>query len=204
METFVYWQLQNKPNILFTVISFSVLHRSFERGQQGYKFNKHEARLRAYVYANTGNFSSLPSAFSLCGAVTAEQLRCMPSTQRRVSPPDVFRQLLIQPNCWLPGPFPLWQQRCHRRQSLQLSSFFPPTSLKREFSSFPQSDLGSHNRAGRKHFCQQKTQTRPQCSVVKLFRMGWHTGRTSTATNIKAWNTKSPKRPALPHCLDPF
>lgn len=69
-------------------------------------------RVHMFMLTTMGNFSSLPSACSPCRAITAEQLQCMPSTQHRVSPPDVLRQLLNQANCWQPGPFPLWQQRC--------------------------------------------------------------------------------------------
>lgn len=98
-------------------------------------------RVHMFMLTTTGNFSSLPSAFSLHGAMKAEQLQWMPSTQHRVSPPDIFRQLLNQANCWLPGLFPLWQPTLGRVCSF--SGFFLPTPLKRGFSSFSQSSLVS-------------------------------------------------------------
>lgn len=174
-EIFVYWQLQSRLNTLFTITSFSVLHRSFERGKQGYKFkNLKLIRVHMFMLTTTGNFSYLPSAFSLCGAMTAEQLQCMPSTQLRVSPPDVFRELLNQASCWQPGPFPLWQQHCPLQEESAAPWLLPSPPLWGEGVQlfFRVKPWLAVQRTGSKHFCQQKTELCTLCSMVKLFRLG--------------------------------
>ena len=173
METFVYRQLQSRLNILFTVISFSVLHRSLERGQQGSKFNKHEARPCAYVYANNHGELQL---FTFCLFLARGYDSRVTSVHAKHAAQSLLPTSLG--SCWTrltagcQGHSLFGSSTAHSRQSLQLSGFFPlhPSEARVQLF-FPVKPWLSVQRTGRKHFCQQKTQPCTQCSMVKL--LGW-------------------------------
>lgn len=172
METFVYWQLQSRLNILFTVISFSVLHRSFARGQQGQKFNKHEAHPCAYVYANNHRKLQLFTIYLLpvwgCDSRTTS-----------VNAKHAAQSLLPMSlgSCWTTltagnqGHSLFGSSAAHRVYSSWLLPSLPLWGEGVQLF-FPVKPWLPVQRTGSKHFCQQKTELCTLHSTVKLFRLG--------------------------------
>lgn len=207
METFVYWQLQNRLRILFTVISFSVLHRSFERGQQGYKLpSMKHVHVHMFMLTAMGNFSSLPSAFSPCRATNSRTtLVHAKHTAQSLLPTSLgscwTRIIACGHGCSLFGS----STGCSR-QCLWLSGFFPPHSSKLMVQLFYTVKAWLLLRELAENTSASTTQSHA-LHVLQSNLPRWDAapvGQTSTVMDINAWNNKLPKCPALLHCLDPF
>lgn len=206
METFVYWQLQNRLRILFTVISFSVLHRSFERGQQGYKLPsmKHPC---AYVYANSHGELQL---FTFC----LFPVQGYNSRTTLVHAKHIAQSLLPTSlgSCWTRiiacghGCSLFGSSTACSRQCLWLSGFFPPHSSKLMVQLFYTVKAWLLLRELAENTSASTTQSHA-LHVLQSNLPRWDAapvGQTSTVMDINAWNIKLPKCPALLHCLDPF